>query len=251
MDSYLNALEDELTRAAATGHMAAVPHGTRRRRLLATGGALAGVALAVAIGVLSLPVDRQNVAEAAELAVLDRPAVDISTRAGDLPSRVARDMDLSRARTFETDRGTGYVLLSDDRSSICVVVPDPPAGFGSTCGKVETVQREGLVAERVAPTPDSGRSSVFVVQPLGARPPELRDRAGTSRPLAVRAGVATATIERAGMLVVDAASGPRSLPVRPYEPQGQLTLDCGGGRFVEVHDARPVGEERMRELCGR
>lgn len=250
MDHYLDALETQLHRAAATAPATARPRpaaGRRRLRLALAGAALATVAAGVAVAVSGTGAET---ARAAALPVFERPATDISRRAGTLPPQLRDGMELQEARAFRTTRGVGYVLRSTDARTVCLVLPDPPAGFGATCAPAARVEREGLVGQLVAPAPDAGRSEVVVLPAAGARPPVLRSGTGDERALPVRDGVASATIERTGTLVVAADDGAtRRIDVRPYEPQGRIFVECPGRGPVEVDSWRDTTEARRAAVC--
>jgi FtsP/CotA-like multicopper oxidase with cupredoxin domain len=86
------------------------------------------------------------------------------------------------------------VLTSRDRQDVCLALPDPPAGFGSTCATLDTVTRHGLVAMLTAPAPSTTPSRIAVVIPDGVPAPEIQYRDGRRVRLPVVNGVATASI---------------------------------------------------------
>jgi FtsP/CotA-like multicopper oxidase with cupredoxin domain len=111
------------------------------------------------------------------------------------------------------------VLTSRDRQDVCLALPDPPAGFGSTCATLDTVTRHGLVAMLTAPAPSTTPSRIAVVIPDGVPAPEIQYRDGRRVRLPVVNGVATASISGDGTLTVTAQEGSRQVPVQRQEPE--------------------------------
>lgn len=251
MDAYIDALEATLKDVARRQHRetAKAPTHSRGRLLrLATAGALALTVVALGLSAL-LHGGEAGVARASALPAFSGPAIDISDRAGKLPSTMSEGFDLSNARSFSTSKGAGYVVASSDDAGVCIVLPDPPAGYGGTCAATDEVLRRGLVGERVAPAPDAGHSEVVVLQGDAAPAPVLRDGTGRSRSLDVEDGIATAIITRAGTLTVAGSDGERRVAVRPFEPQGAIWVQCADGRRVQVQSWRESAEDRRAAVC--
>lgn len=256
MDAYIDALEVTIKEAARRQHRdrarrrgddRAVAARRRRALRLAMGAAASAALAAAAVAVLPQG-GKPSAAQAATLPVFSRASTDIA-QTRELPADLSRGFDLAHARAFATSKGTGYVVASTDGRSVCMVIPDPPAGYGSTCAPLAEVQRRGLIGERVAPTPSAGRSEVIVVQPAAMPAPTLRDGDGKARTLDVRDGVATAIITRTGTLTVAGRDGQRTITVRPFEPQGEIVVDCGHGHFVKVRSFREGAADRRQALC--
>jgi hypothetical protein len=252
MNAYIDALEVTLEQAARRKHRNRAKTARPRRTLrLASAGAAAAV-LAVLTVVLVLQGGKAEPAKAAPLPLFARAATDITGRARQLPPSMRKGFDLHQARTFETAKGTGYLIPSSNGASLCMVIPDPPAGYGGTCATVADIQRRGLIGELVAPAPNAGRTQVFVVQPDGVPAPMLRDAAtGKATSLTVRDGISTAIITRRGKLTVAGRDDQRTITVRPYEPEGGIVMDCGHGRLVETRDWKDTSVSGKAALCAR
>jgi hypothetical protein len=198
--------------------------------------AVAAVALIIAAAVLQvLPDGASHDAQAAPLPVLARADREVSG-VPRLPQAAGDDMDLHHGYAFAFGTNTAYVLTSRDRRTICLVLPDPPAGFGSTCETVATVKRHGLVATLVAPSGTTAPSRIAVVIPDGVPAPEIQYRDGRRVRLPVTDGVATASILGDGTLTVTAQDGSRRVAVHRQEPEGEQWVDCGDGHVVKVTD---------------
>jgi hypothetical protein len=246
MDRYIDELETVLIGIArATPRTASAAR--RRvswRMLLVSCAALAGALLVVSA---FNRVDSGGDARASAIPALAHADRDLTRGGRVLPAGVAPNMDRRRAYAFAVPSGTGYVLASTDESRICVVIPDPPAGYGSTCATAAEVRERGLVAELVAPAPGQGTSVVVVVLPSGADAPTLRYRDGAAQAIAVKHGVAAVTVQRTGVLTYQAHGAAREMTVRPYEPQGDYYRDCGDGRVVEIHTKQGMTSRHPRE----
>jgi hypothetical protein len=251
MDAYIEALEATLKQAARRQHRRRPTTQPRRRLLrLATAGAAALTVAGLGLSAL-LHSSEAGVAQASALPAFSRPATDIADRAANLPSGMSKGFDLRHARTFSTSEGTGYIIASSDGASVCMALPDPPAGYGSTCATTDEVLRRGLIGERVAPAPDAGRTEVVVLQGDAAPAPVLRDSTGQTQSLDVHDGIATSIITRPGTLTVAGSDGEREIAVRPFEPQGAIWVDCADGRHVKVQSWRDSAEDRRAAMCAR
>jgi hypothetical protein len=249
MDAYIDALELTITQAARRRHRDRAKAARPRRflRLATAGGAV--MLIAAVVLAVSLQGGKAGRADAAALPAFSGAASDITDRARNLPPSVSKGFDLRHARTFPTSKGTGYAVAASDGASVCVVVPDPPTGYGGTCAPVAEVKRRGLVAERVAPAADAGRTEVVVLQAAGVPNPVLTDTSGNVRALDVHDGIATAIVARPGTLTVAGSAGRRSISVRPFEPQGEIVVDCGHGHFVKARTWRDTTPDRRASLC--
>jgi hypothetical protein len=251
MDAYIEALEATLKQAARRQHRQRPRAHTRRKLLrLTIASAVVLTITVVALGALRHSDSSDGVAEAAALPAFARPATNIADRGVKLPPTMAKGYDLRHARTFSTSKGNGYVVASGDGGSVCMAVPDPPAGYGATCAPIDEVLRRGLVGERVAPAPDVGRTEVVVLQGAAAPAPVLRDRTGQTRRLDVNDGIATSIITRPGTLTITGSDGPRAIAVRPFEPQGAIWVQCPDHRNVKVPSWRASAEARRGAVCG-
>jgi|GEM_PF-4382733 len=249
MDAYIEALEATLKQGARRQHRRRPTTRPRRKLLrLATASVAALTVAAVALSAL-LHSGEAGVAQAAALPAFSRPATDIADRAADLPSGMSKGFDLRHARSFSTSKGAGFIIASTDGASVCMVVPDPPAGYGATCAPINEVLRRGLIGERVAPAPDAGRTEVVVLQAAAAPDPVLRDSTGQTESLEVRDGIATSIITRPGTLFVAGSDGQRTIAVRPFEPQGAIWVDCPDGRHIKVKSWRDSAEDRRAAVC--
>jgi hypothetical protein len=128
MNAYIDALQVTIERAALRHDRRRTRSASRRPALrLATASvAMAGVAVLIVAAVLQA--GKPDPAKAASLPVFSRAATDIADRARELPPRVSHGFDLRRARAFATSKGAGYVVPSSDGHSVCMIIPDPPAG---------------------------------------------------------------------------------------------------------------------------
>jgi hypothetical protein len=248
MDAYIQALEATIREGARRQHRQRPKTQPRRKLLLATAAAAALTATALGLGAV-LRSGEAGLAQAAALPAFSRPATDVADRAARLPSGISKGFDLRNARSFATSKGAGYVIASSDGASVCVVLPDPPAGYGSTCATIDEVVRRGLIGERVAPAPNTGRTEVVVLQADAVPAPVLRDSAGRTRSLHVRDGIATTVITRAGRLTVAGRDGKRSIEVRPFEPQGAIWVECADHRHIKVSSWRDSAEDRRAAVC--
>jgi hypothetical protein len=249
MDAYIDALEATLKQGARRQHRQ-IPETPPRRKLLrlAAAGVAALTVAAVGLNAL-LHSGEAGVAQASALPAFSRPATDIAHRAAKLPPGVSKGFDLRHARSFSTSMGAGYVMASTDGASVCMVLPDPPAGYGATCAATDEVLRRGLVGERVAPAPDAGRTEVVVLQAESAPAPVLRDSSGQTQRLEVHDGIATSIVTRPGTLTVAGSDGERTIAVRPFEPQGAIWVECADRRHVEVQSWRDSAEDRRAAVC--
>lgn len=207
--------------------------GVRSRRRV-----LGGVAIAVVVGAAvarEVSDGASGDAQAAPLPVLAHADREVS-RVPRLAEAAGAAMDLRHAYAFPFGEHTAYVLSSRDRQNVCLVLPDPPAGFGSTCATLASVKRRGLVGMLIAPSGTSARSRIAVVLPDDVPAPEIRYRDGDTVRLSVTDGVATAAIRGEGTLIVTAQDGSRRVAVQRQEPEGEQWVDCGDGHGVKVTD---------------
>ena len=123
------------------------------------------------------PIGAVQADQAETLKVLRRPlrasdAIPPSVAAAAAsPAKFGRNPDLARA--IPTPTGTGWVVPGDD--TVCVVVPDPVDGYGTTCAPTDTVAATGLTltmagddaTKAVTVVPDD--AEVVATQPDGER----------------------------------------------------------------------------------
>ncbi len=80
------------------------------------------------------------------------------------PTKYGRNAAL--ARRIETVTGTGYVIPGD--GYVCIVVPDPVDGYGSTCSTVEDIKKRGLYIGLKEGAIPAGKHAQTLVVPDGA-----------------------------------------------------------------------------------
>lgn len=80
------------------------------------------------------------------------------------PDKYGRNPAL--ARQIETVTGTGYVIPGD--GYVCIVVPDPVDGYGSTCDTVGNIKKRGLYIGLKEGAIPVGKHAQTVVVPDGA-----------------------------------------------------------------------------------
>jgi hypothetical protein len=90
-----------------------------------------------------------------------------------------------------------------------------------------------------------------VLQRAGVPAPVLRDASGATTHLDVRDGIATAIVTDPGTLTVTGDDGHRTMAVKPFEPQGEIVVDCGNGHFVKAPSWRETTPTRRKSLCAR
>lgn len=180
---------------------------------------------------LETPVERLQVfaaPEASAAAVAGKPGAPPSAR-----------FDYRASRQFSTPDGIGYVLLSRNRRSLCVVLPDGalPGTFGSGCASVRDAQAQGLFGQMIRPTRDeqTGRTLAAFVLPVGATPDvQIIDPSGQARPATVHHGVAVATTDTGATLQYRVGSRTHRREIAaPFEESRDVMIACGT-RMVRV-----------------
>lgn len=127
----------------------------------------------------------------AGVAVLDRPVVTGPRDLGDL----FPGADLGRARTFSTPLGDGFVVVDPGSRLICLAVDDAGTGYGYTCRRFGEVQSNGILATLEDDDVTTGRGDVVVaIAPDGVEELRVGREDGTTRRVAVNAGVAVTTL---------------------------------------------------------
>lgn len=125
------------------------------------------------------------------------------------PARYGRNPAL--ARQIETVTGTGWVIPGN--GYLCIAIPDPVDGYGSTCSRTEDVLRRGLyIGLRGGKVPDGQAAqtilapdgaAVKVVGDDGAAAPRLEAKAGSPVEVASN-GVFSGLVAADSAVVVDA-----------------------------------------------
>lgn len=159
----------------------------RRRKFIVSGGALvatvaiAGSAIAVATPGGSDSALEQSILGPQTTAVasvspeIERTLSVFRTRTptpvpAELVPRVASPTKFGRnpslARQIQTVTGMGYVIPGD--GYVCIVVPDPVDGYGSTCSTVEDIKKRGLYIGLKEGAIPAGKHAQTMVVPDGA-----------------------------------------------------------------------------------
>lgn len=120
---------------------------------------------------------------------------DVARQVGS-PTRYGRNVSLARA--IETVTGTGWVIPGD--GYLCLAVPDPVDGYGTTCAPTEVAVRQGLALTLSGNLPD-GKAAETLVVADGVR--ALRDTDGRSRSVDPSLGVVSVLNDDAGQLRVE------------------------------------------------
>jgi hypothetical protein len=132
----------------------------------------------------------------------------------------------AQTHAFNTPYGQGYAMISSDRKTVCVAVPDKVEGFGSTCAPMAKVERVGLPI-RLLSEPGSGPSELVIVLPQGGTHANAVHADGTTQPLEISNGVAAGLFAKDATVTYDSASGEQRLQMIPYAPEGQWYVGCG------------------------
>lgn len=165
----------------------------------------------------------------AGLPILETPTTDASSVRAAVPNVARLGVDFTKAHEFGTAIGPGYVLVNRTRDTLCVVIPDTAASFGSSCTHpIAKVEREGLDAELVGDRtfdPNASTSFAFVL-PEAATDVHLIGGAPTE-PLRVENGVAVGSLTQAGTLTwrVDGHVTTKGIPA----PFSGTKLACPDG----------------------
>jgi len=227
MDHFTQALETELRRQARRSHS--------RRRLTARAAIAGPVVVAVVAGLLLIRPGADE-SRAAALPVLKSPRMEAGGLPSDLRQPRAVGDSPSEVRQFDTPYGRGFALVSEDRETICLAVPDKVEGFGSTCTSMSRAQESGVVI-RLLSERGSGPGELVMILPTGARVPGVTDSDGNRRPMKVSNGVAAGLFSERANVAYDSDSGNHRLVMEPYVPEGQLYIGCGPNhRAVPVPD---------------
>lgn len=115
------------------------------------------------------------------------------------PSRYGRNAAL--ARQIQTVTGTGYVIPGD--GYVCIVVPDPIDGYGSTCATVASVKTRGLYIGLKEGAIPEGKHAQTVVVPDGATA-EVPGASGEATRSAGTTGVVSGLVDIGDDITVDA-----------------------------------------------
>lgn len=134
------------------------------------------------------------------------------------PGRFGRNPDLARA--VRTTTGIGWVVPGD--GVVCLVVPDPVDGYGTSCAPTAVVVADGLT---VGVASDADASATTLV-PDGARV-VVEDDDGRRTPVAPDAsGVTRVDAEQADHLEVRTPSG--GAKETPLLDAGEIAAGQGG-----------------------
>lgn len=125
------------------------------------------------------------------------PADVARTVAG--PALFGRNARLSRA--IVTPTGTGWVVPGDE--TVCVVVPDPVDGYGTSCAPTSVVAASGLTVGLA----DEGSSTAVTLLPDDARLVVTEDDRSTEAVVPDASGVATVDATEADHLTVVTEEG--------------------------------------------
>jgi hypothetical protein len=181
---------------------------------VASGLVLAGAALAVADGpsesMLALRAAASNDAPTVAVgqlqpAILDNFALFRNRAASGMPgdaevqvgSAVRYGRDASLARAIDTVTGTGWMIPGD--GYLCIAVPDPVDGYGTSCVPTDVAAERGVAISLVGNLPGDKVAETVVV-PDGRE--ALQGPAGQERSVDTAAGVASVWSDTAGDLRV-------------------------------------------------
>jgi hypothetical protein len=114
------------------------------------------------------------------------------------PTKYGRNAAL--ARQIQTVTGTGYVIPGD--GYVCIVVPDPVDGYGSTCSAIDDVKRRGLYIGLTEGAIPAGKHAQTVVVPDGATA-SVPGKSGAASKSSSTAGVISELVDVGDDIVVD------------------------------------------------
>lgn len=211
--------------------------GTRRFRRPAILGSLTA-GLGVVAATLAM-----NGTSFADLPILSTPTTDAAEAARGNTAAAEAGVDFSKAHAFGTPQGPGYVLLTPERDTICISIPDSsnPGGYGSQCKpSIASVERAGLSIEFVGSLdrdPDATSLFAFVL-PDGAKDVRIRTSDGRTRAASVEAGVVADEIQDSLTVTwtVDGRPGRRTF-AGPFPVTRTAQFSCPDGRIVEADPA--------------
>jgi hypothetical protein len=145
-----------------------------------------------------------------------------------------RNLDLSRA--VSTTTGKGWAVPGN--GTVCLVVPDPPVGYGVTCLDTGVALKQGLVAMLVTPTRPI-KAELTMLAPQGSHVRATMND-GSARTLgADNDGVVSATLPGAREVSVETQSGTHRVAIPASLPTQASGIDCDG-RPVSISDRCPT-----------
>lgn len=262
MKDFLDQLDDRLQALAVletTPADTTRPKKARRRR----GAWLGAITATLAAGAAAFTMTGTSLAD---LPILDTPTTDASGIRQAVPAVADRGVDFSKAHSFGTPGGPGYVLVTPETDTVCIVVPDAeaPGTYGSSCGTpLERVEREGLFVEMVGDqgqNPDATNLVAFVM-PDGAEDVRLRTEGRTTEP-ELQSGVLVEELRKEGVLSWTVDGKPfRRLVEGPFPAGGGVTYSCPDGRarpgkeispdLTTPEEIRAASRKAMKEACAR
>lgn len=265
MKDFMDGLDERLRVLAADEQTydepAAAPAAKARVRRRFRRPAILGSATA-ALGVIAATF-AMNGTSLADLPILGTPTTDASRAAkGNQAARKA-GVDFRKAHAFGTPQGPGYVLLTPERDTICISIPEPgiPGAYGGQCKRsIAAVERDGLAIEFAGDLgTDPEATSLFAfVLPDGASDVRVRDEDGHTRVPSLEAGVFADEIRRPVTLTwsVDGRPARRTFQ-GPFPATSTAMFTCSDGGTVSVKsseiqmDGTAVDRDWLRGLCRR
>jgi hypothetical protein len=187
----------------------------------------------------------------AELPILKTPTTDASGLRRVLSAADRAGVDFSKAHTFGTPGGPGYVLASDQFDELCIAVPDPgtPGEYGQQCtGPLAKVGRDGLATLLLGQGTGATNTFAFVL-PDGAEDVRLSVGGRSVRPQ-IESGVLVARISAAAVVTwtVDGTQDRHDF-AGPLGRLGAMT-DCRNGGSVPVPPgADQATIQKLRKTC--
>lgn len=235
LDGRLTAMAQEPEAAHATASRPRRRAGRVRRALL--GGGTIGIgAVAAILGTTGTSL--------AELPILGTPTTDATAIRRQVQAAREAGVDFSKAHAFGTPGGPGYVLVTPERDTVCIALPDQdtPGDYGSSCGTpLAEVERDGLAAELIGDRGDDpDATSVFAfVLPEDAEDVRLAS-GGREREATVESGVVVAeiTAETEVRWAVD-GRGARKVFEGPFAASTSVLHSCPDGSTVRLPESTP------------
>ncbi len=258
MKDFLDQLDSQLqamaTLEAEHAPASPAPRKTHRRRRPAV---LAGVTATLATLATVFAMSGTSMAD---LPILNTPTTDATALRDAAPGARKAGVDFSKAHTFPTPQGRGYVFLTPARDVLCLSVPQG-AEHGGACAPPARVEREGLSYELVGDLNDDPNASSMVVfiLPEGASQVRLAGEDGPARAADVNSGVVAISIRARTRLLWQRAGRTESRAFEgPFPAGGTLGFTCPDGRKVSTPlegatlpgRAGRIRPEIRERLCG-
>ncbi|MBI4897672.1 MAG: hypothetical protein HY827_04820 [Actinobacteria bacterium] len=102
--------------------------------------------------------------------------------------------DFNMARPASVDGSSDHVWIAPAGDQVCIFIPDPVDGYGSSCSTEDDIDAGRAIAVLADPTGDASDAVVAAMVPDGATAPEATDSTGDSTTLAVDGNVAAARL---------------------------------------------------------